>query len=108
MFGVSAVPRLQALLERMHALGALSLNGCSLRPGVLHLTRFPGLRELHMDDVDGLSDVWLLLCARLPCLELLSVMNNRNITTKGFAQLPSLSRWALDALMQRGICSASA
>ena len=92
MFGINAVPRLQALLERVRCLTSLSLCGCSLRPGLLHLTRFPLLERLFLDDVDGLSDVWLLLCAKLPNLKTLRINNNRNITARGFAQLPSLSR----------------
>ena len=92
MFGINAVPRLQCLLERIRHLSTLSLRFCSLRPGLLHLTRFPGLESLFLDDVDGLSDVWLLLCAKLPALKVLKVNNNRNITARGFTQLPSLSR----------------
>lgn len=92
MYGINFAPRLQALLERVDRLACLSLRGCSLRPGLLHLTRFPMLRTLHLDDVDGLSDVWLLLCARLPLLTELRMDNNRNVTARGFASLPSLSR----------------
>ena len=69
MYGINAVPRLQCVLERIPALQSLSLRGCLLQPGLLRLARFPLLRQLWLDDVDGLSDLWLLLCGRLPRLE---------------------------------------
>ncbi|KAK9809655.1 hypothetical protein WJX73_000958 [Symbiochloris irregularis] len=102
--GMSKLKQLDLSGTRVSIIG---LEGCSqlavltsLATGSQHMhgvnavprLQFKLLRKLVLDDVDGLSDLWLLLCTRLPNLEVLSVRNSRFITSRGFSLLPSLSQ----------------